>query len=488
MNGRLHVGHAFSMSKIEFTAGFARMQGKRVLWPLGYHCTGLPIKASADKLVKEVKMFGRDFENYREEESVVEEVAAPASKDAKTDPTKFRAQKGKAAAKQVKMKYQFQILQSIGIPKEEIHLFADPQYWLEFFPPLCKHDLTNFGARIDWRRQMVTTDANPYYDAFVRWQMIRLKELKKIKFGKRYTIYSIKDGQPCMDHDRSEGEGVNPQEYTALKLKVLEWAPKAAEALKGKLPDGADVFLVPATLRPETMYGQTCCFVGPKLAYGVFKVSGNTYMVMTERAARNMAHQGIFEKEGVIEKAADLVGSDMVGTLINAPLSLHKEGVRVLPMESVLPTKGTGVVTSVPSDSPDDYATVKDLAKKADFYGITKEWAELEIFPIIDTPSYGDLCAEFLVKKLKISSPKDAKQLAEAKELAYKEGFYQGIMKVGEFKGEKVEVAKPKVRQQLIDAGMAFAYAEPENKVVSRSGDECTVCKSSHPPFMRDVF
>jgi leucyl-tRNA synthetase len=50
-------------------------------------------------------------------------------------------------------------------------------------------------------------------------------------------------------------------------------------------------------------------------------------------------------------------------------------------------------------------------------------------------------------------------------------------MKVGEFKGEKVEVAKPKVRKQLLDAGEAFAYAEPENKVVSRSGDECTVGK-----------
>jgi len=51
-------------------------------------------------------------------------------------------------------------------------------------------------------------------------------------------------------------------------------------------------------------------------------------------------------------------------------------------------------------------------------------------------------------------------------------------MKFGDFKGEKVEVAKPKVRQQLIDAGLAFAYAEPENKVVSRSGDECSVGKS----------
>ncbi|CAJ2511877.1 Uu.00g075020.m01.CDS01 [Anthostomella pinea] len=475
MNGTLHAGHSFSVSKVEFAAGWARLQGKRVLFPLGFHCTGMPIKACADKLVNEVKMFGRDFENYKEEESVVEEIPAAAPTKGKEDPTKFVAKKGKAAAKQVKMKYQFQIMQAIGIPIQEIHLFADPQYWLEFFPPLCRRDLTNFGARIDWRRSFVTTDANPYYDAFVRWQMNRLKELNKIKFGKRYTIYSIKDGQPCMDHDRAEGEAVGPQEYTAIKLRVKEWAPKAEEILKGKLPADSNVFLVPATLRPETMYGQTCCFVGPKITYGIFKVSEKEYYLVTDRAARNMAYQSVFSKEGSIEKVAEIAGSDVVGTLVHAPLSLHTEGVRVLPMETVLPTKGTGVVTSVPSDSPDDYATVTDLAKKAAYYGIKEEWAKMEIIPIIDTPSYGDLCAKTLVEKLKIASPKDTKQLEEAKELAYKEGYYQGILKVGEFKGEKVEVAKPKVRQQLIDAREAFAYSEPEKKVVSRSGDDCIV-------------
>lgn len=475
MNGTLHVGHSFSVSKIEFTAGFARMQGKRTLFPMGFHCTGMPIKACADKLINEVKMFGTNFENYKEEEAEEKKDTGKAAPTTHEDVTKFTAKKGKAAAKVVAMKYQFQIMRSLGIPLEEIHRFADPAYWLEFFPPLCRRDLTNFGARIDWRRSMVTTDANPYYDAFVRWQMNRLKELKKIKFGKRYTIYSPKDGQPCMDHDRSEGEAVGPQEYTALKLKVKEWAPDAEAAIKGKIPEGADVFFVPATLRPETMYGQTCCFVGPKITYGVFKVSEKEYYVVTDRAARNMSYQGIFPGNGVVDKVAELVGSACVGTVVVAPLSVHKDGVRILPMDSVLPTKGTGVVTSVPSDSPDDYATVIDLAKKAEYYGIKKEWAELEIISIIKTQTYGELTAPFLVKDLKIASPKDTKQLEIAKELAYKEGFYQGIMNYGEFKGEKVEVAKPKVRQLLIDAGEGFAYSEPEKRVVSRSGDECIV-------------
>mgnify|MGYP001417066481 CR=1 FL=1 len=37
-----------------------------------------------------------------------------------------------------------------------------------------------------------------------------LKEEGYIEYGKRYTIYSELDKQPCADHDRSTGEGVVP--------------------------------------------------------------------------------------------------------------------------------------------------------------------------------------------------------------------------------------------------------------------------------------
>ncbi|OQV03318.1 hypothetical protein CLAIMM_08371 [Cladophialophora immunda] len=488
MNGSLHAGHSFTVSKVEFTAGFNRLTGKRVLFPLGFHCTGMPIKACADKLVEDVKKFGQNFENYHEEEDEAPPdtngapVAPTQGVNMKDDLTKFKSKKGKQAAKTVKANYQFQTMLAMGIPKEEIHKFSDANYWLEYFPPICQQDLIDFGARIDWRRKFVTTDANPYYDAFVRWQMNRLHELNKILYGKRYTIYSPKDGQPCMDHDRTKGEGVGPTEYTALKLKVKEWSPDAAKAIESKIPQDASVYFVPATLRPETMYGQVCCFVGPKINYGIFKVSEKEYYVVTKRAAWNMAFQGTFfdqehfpRSQNELQPVVELPGSAFVGTLVNAPLSVHKEGVRILPMETVSATKGTGVVTSVPSDSPDDFATVRELAKKAEFYGIQKEWAELEIIPIIDTPAYGNLAAKYLVETKKIQSPKDTTLLAEAKDLAYKEGFYNGTMLVGEFKGEKVTDAKEKVRSSLIASGEAFPFADPSAEVISRSGDECVV-------------
>lgn len=44
MNGSLHLGHAFSVSKLEYATGFERMLGKKALFPFGFHATGMPIR------------------------------------------------------------------------------------------------------------------------------------------------------------------------------------------------------------------------------------------------------------------------------------------------------------------------------------------------------------------------------------------------------------------------------------------------------------
>jgi leucyl-tRNA synthetase len=49
-----------------------------------------------------------------------------------------------------KTKYQFQVMLSMGIPRDEIHLFSDPLNWLDKFSGLWKDHLTAFGCGIDW--------------------------------------------------------------------------------------------------------------------------------------------------------------------------------------------------------------------------------------------------------------------------------------------------------------------------------------------------
>jgi len=54
----------------------------------------------------------------------------------------------KAAAKTGSMRYQWQIMRSLGLRDEEIRLFADPKHWLGYFPALAYQDLTSMGVKV----------------------------------------------------------------------------------------------------------------------------------------------------------------------------------------------------------------------------------------------------------------------------------------------------------------------------------------------------
>lgn len=469
MNGRLHLGHTYSLSKCEFAVGYQRLKGKICLFPFGLHCTGMPIKACADKLKREIELYGcpPDFPDEEEEEEVNVKIEDIVIKD------KAKGKKSKAAAKAASSKYQWGIMESLGMSDEEIVKFSEAEHWLDYFPPLAIQDLKRMGLKIDWRRSFITTDVNPYYDSFVRWQFLTLRERNRIKFGKRYTIYSPKDGQPCMDHDRQTGEGVGPQEYTLIKLKALEPYPSKLSGLKGK-----NIFLVAATLRPETMFGQTNCWVRPDMKYIGFETANGDIFICTQRAARNMSYQGFTKDNGVVPVVKELMGEEILGASLSAPLTSYKV-IYVLPMLTIKEDKGTGVVTSVPSDSPDDFAALRDLKKKQALrakYGIRDDMVlPFEPVPVIEIPDFGNLSAVTLCEELKVQSQNDREKLAEAKEKLYLKGFYDGVMLVDGFKGQKVQDVKKTIQKKMIDAEDAFIYMEPEKQVMSRSSDECVV-------------
>ena len=450
MNGRLHLGHAYSSSKNEFSSRYQRMMGKNVLFPFAFHWTGMPIAAAAKRLVLEKQ-----------------------TEEVKDDKEKKVTQRD--------------ILISMGVPKEEIKNFEEPEYWIDYFTPLGIQDLKTYGISVDWRRSFITTSKNPYYDSFIQWQFNNLKAKDKISFGKRPAIYSIRDGQPWADHDRSEGEGAVPQEYTLIKLKMLEF-PKEMDEFQDK-----NVFLVAATLRPETMYGQTNWFILPDGKYGIFKMPGDEYFVWSERAMKNMAHQDLTYEFGKWEQVGTIKGSSLIGVPLKAPLTKY-EKVYTLPLLTISMSKGTGVVTSVPSDAPNDYAALMDFKEKVDLrkkYGVKEEWVkDFDPIPIIDIPPEETkeegkeaqtevipMIAVELCKQMKINSQKDVKKLDEAKDIAYKKGFFSGIFSIGEYKGIKVSEVKDKIKESLIQSRQALVYYEPDKKVVSRSKDEWIVAK-----------
>ena len=469
MNGRLHLGHTFTITKCEFDVGYKRMKGVNTFFPFAFHCTGMPIAAAADKIKREIEDFGNPpvFPLFEEEKK------DDGPKEIKIE-DKSKGKKSKATAKQGTAKYQWQIMNSLGFQDNEIAKFADYDTWLEYFPPMGMADLRKMGLKVDWRRAFITTDRNLYYDSFVRWQFNHLKNKKKVAFGKRPCIFSPKTDQPCMDHDRASGEGVGPQEYTLIKMKLVQLRePAKFPQLKGK-----NVYFVAATLRPETMYGQTNCWISPDITYVAVETKNGEIYVSTKRAARNMSFQEMLKTEKKIEPICELPGIDLMGAKLKAPMTSY-DHVYALPMMTIKEGKGTGVVTSVPSDAPDDYAALVDLQNKdalREKYNISDEMVlPYAPVPIIDVPGFGDLSAVTACQNLKIKSQNDTVKLQEAKEQVYLKGFYEGVLKVGTFAGTQIQKCKDQIKMEMVKANEACTYREPEKQIISRAGDECVV-------------
>lgn len=171
MNGLLHLGHLFTYMTSEVLGRYKRMQGFNVLYKFGFHCTGTPIVAAAQR-VKE--------------------------KEAK----------------------QLEALKKMGIPERELAKFAEAEHWINYFPKETLKDIKRMGFGIDERYTFRTTSINPAYDAFIRWQFNKLKEKGYVKKGKHPVVWCPKCNAPTGDHARAEGEGEVPQEFLLFKHRL----------------------------------------------------------------------------------------------------------------------------------------------------------------------------------------------------------------------------------------------------------------------------
>lgn len=71
---------------------------------------------------------------------------------------------------------------------------------------------------------------------------------------------------------------------------------------------GKNIYLVAATLRPETMFGQTNCWVRPDIKYVAFETAAGDIFICSRRSARNMSYQAFTKENGVVPIIMEVLG------------------------------------------------------------------------------------------------------------------------------------------------------------------------------------
>ena len=116
MNGLLHIGHAFTASRVDVYARYKRMRGFNVLFPWAWHWTGATIAGQCKRL--------------REKDPEMIRIMVEANK----------------------------------VPPEKLEELTDPVAMARYFTEKGRQAVRRIGFSIDWRREFHTTSQHPHYN------------------------------------------------------------------------------------------------------------------------------------------------------------------------------------------------------------------------------------------------------------------------------------------------------------------------------------
>ncbi len=409
VSGFQHVGHMRGYSYADAISRYKRMRGYNVLMPAGGHASGNGAVAKAQK-VKEGDQ--EAIEYYRDR----------------------------------------------GLSDNDLKKISTPEGFVSYFSEKYIQDYKDYGFIVDDRRFTVTT--YPDYNKFIEWQFKKLNEQKLLIQKPYFATACVKCGPVAVDPsemDLSKGGTAEKNEYTLLKLKF----------------EKDNQFIVVATLRPETIFGQTNIWLDYYNDYVKIQV-GNEVWIGSQEFAEKLKYQKDDTKIIGTVKGKELVGKYVTSPKIN-------RDIIILPSSFCDPKIGTGIVTSVPSDAPSDYMGLYDLQTselECKKYGLNySDIKNIKLISIIKSKGYGDYPAKEICERLNIRSQKDEEKLEEAKKEIYKIGFHTGIMKDNceEFANQKVEAVKDKIKDELIKNNQAYLFYDLSEEVLCRCGEQVII-------------
>ncbi|MDG6217959.1 MAG: leucine--tRNA ligase [Candidatus Thermoplasmatota archaeon] len=253
VSGYLHVGHMRGFTYCDIIARAKRMQGYDVLFPAGFHASGIPSIGFAKKVQR-------------------------------NDPQTIA------------------LLKEYGCDDATIASLKDPQQVVSYFSNVYVKDYwKKFGFLIDYSRLMSTI--SPGYQQFIKWQFQKLFQKELLIQKPHYAPFCPKCGPVAVDKsetDISQGGSAEILEFTIIKFR---------------LADGT--ILPAATLRPETIFGVTNMWIHPEVTYKKIQVKDETWIVSTPSFEKlHYQHDDVTDlHEPVL--GASLLGKKVTVPLIN---------------------------------------------------------------------------------------------------------------------------------------------------------------------------
>lgn len=426
VSGSPHIGHGRAVSECDVYARYKRMKGFNVLFSLGFHISGTPVLGIAAAIkngdVAKIELYESYVRAYVDDEARVKKIIAS---------------------------------------------FVDPQKIVDFFVPKMQREYQELGVGIDWRRSFTSGDL--IHQKLVAWQFTHYADKGYLSKERYPVLYSPRD-ESAMGEDDIQDADSDPVEKVEFTLLKYRYGSK---------------FLVAATVRPETIYGQTNLWINSKVTYVEARVGKETW-IMSKEAFDKLSYQ----RSDIT--FAGICTDKLIGIKVHAPMI--DRTLMVLPSRFVDSDMGSGIVTSVPSDAPYDYVALTELqsipaAEKQHLWGLSlkeiEELEDIEVIPVIQTKRYGDKSAVAIVEKHSIMSQDDERLAGLTKEI-YSEGFHTGVLlsSCGAYAGMSVSIAKEAMKKQLLDDGNAAVFYDVSRKAVSRSGGKIVVAMLDNQWFL----
>ncbi len=254
ISGYLHVGHMRGYSYCDAIARYHRQLGEAVLFPAGFHASGIPAVSFARKVE--------------------------------------RGDEGTLAT-----------LRAEGTDEAAIAKLKDPAFVVSFFSKIYEDRYwRKFGFSIDYSRLCSTID--PGYSKFIQWQFRKLHEKGLLVQKPHFAPFCPVSGPVAVDPsetDVSRGGDAEVLQFTALKFRSAE-----------------GVVYPCATLRPETVFGATNLWVNPAVEYVLAEVQGERWVLSPEALRKaDLLFEGGAREVGRVP-GRELVGREVKAPLTGA--------------------------------------------------------------------------------------------------------------------------------------------------------------------------